>query len=184
MTNLVNMLVFQGVWFACVVGAAEDLWWLGPLTVLPLLGLCYWALRSRGQGRIALPFFLGLAIVGCAVEFAMTTGGVYQFARTGPLPGLVWMTALWVAFATTLPLSMRWLVTRPVLAGLSGAMFGPVCFLAGEKLGAIELLEPRWRAFAALALAWGLVLPVAGQVVVRAFASGQRQDSNEKLGQC
>ena len=63
------------------------------------------------------------------------------------------MLALWVAFATTLNHSLRWLMRRPIVAALAGAVFGPVAYLAGEKLGALSLPAPA-IALPMLAAAW------------------------------
>jgi hypothetical protein len=62
-------------------------------------------------------------------------------------------------FATTLNVSLRWLRGRPLLGALLGAVGGPLAYLAGAKLGGIELLEPA-LALSALAAGWALLLPL------------------------
>jgi hypothetical protein len=49
---------------------------------------------------------------------------------------------MWIAFATTLNVSMRWLRGRPELALLFGAVGGPLAFYAGERLGAVTVHRP------------------------------------------
>ena len=57
-----------------------------------------------------------------------------RFASAGSLPiAPFWMLALWIAFATTLNHSMRWLMHRPVVAAIGGAVFGPLAYLAGRN---------------------------------------------------
>jgi hypothetical protein len=54
---------------------------------------------------------------------------------------------------------MGWMRGRPVLTVLMGAVGGPLSYLAGEKLGAIELTQPV-QALAALAVAWAIAMPL------------------------
>ena len=63
------------------------------------------------------------------------------------------MVSLWIAFATTLNHSLRWLVNRPVAAALCGAIGGPLAYLAGAKLGALTIGAPL-PAIALIAVLW------------------------------
>jgi len=66
----------------------------------------------------------------------------------------VWILALWVSFASTLNLSMRWLRVYPALAVLFGALGGPLAYFAAQTLGAV-LLPQVPLSFVALGVAWG-----------------------------
>jgi uncharacterized membrane protein YfcA len=61
-------------------------------------------------------------------------------------------------FATTLNIAFRWLRDRLVLASLLGAVFGPLSYFAGARLGAV-VINDFPSALIALALAWALLLP-------------------------
>jgi hypothetical protein len=52
------------------------------------------------------------------------------------------MLCLWIAFATTLGHSLRWLMNRPVAAAAAGAVGGPLAYLAAGRLGALEIATP------------------------------------------
>jgi hypothetical protein len=52
------------------------------------------------------------------------------------------MLCLWIVFATTLGHSLRWLMNRPVAAAVAGAIGGPLAYLAGGRLGALEIATP------------------------------------------
>ena len=73
---------------------------------------------------------------------------------------------MWALFSTTLNVSMAWLKNRLVLASVMGAVFGPLSYLAGQRLGAIELLDTR-SAIVALAMIWALVMPVLTYAAAR-----------------
>jgi hypothetical protein len=70
-----------------------------------------------------------------------------------------WIITMWMLFATTLNVSMRWLRGKPRLAALFGLIGGPVTYFAGEELGGIVLLNPI-AASLALAIGWAIIMPV------------------------
>ncbi len=79
----------------------------------------------------------------------------------GPLPAPfapLWVLALWVLLGTTLDVSLRWLRGRWWLAALLGAVTGPLAYLGGARLGALQLLRPT-EAICAQAIGFGLLLP-------------------------
>ncbi|MEY2746222.1 MAG: hypothetical protein RL112_1264, partial [Planctomycetota bacterium] len=39
MRSLWNFAMFQAGWFACVLGAAERQWWIGPLCTVAILAV-------------------------------------------------------------------------------------------------------------------------------------------------
>jgi hypothetical protein len=65
---------------------------------------------------------------------------------------------MWLSFATTLNVSLRWLRKRLWTAAGFGAIGGPVSYFAGQQLGALQFVN-NGAALAALAVGWGLVIP-------------------------
>jgi hypothetical protein len=61
---------------------------------------------------------------------------------------------------------MGWLRGRPWLSLAFGAIGGPASYYAGQALGAIELLQPV-AAMIALAIGWGLILPLLFHVAAK-----------------
>jgi hypothetical protein len=55
------------------------------------------------------------------------------------------------------------------MAAIAGAVGGPLSYLAGEKLGAIELVAPT-NALLMLGLGWGVMMPLLA-VVARPAAA-------------
>jgi hypothetical protein len=78
-----------------------------------------------------------------------------------------WMLSLWIAFATTLNHSLRWLMSRPAAAGLAGLIGGPLAYLAGAKLGALTLVTPA-TTLPIIALLWTAAMRVLSMIVLRA----------------
>jgi hypothetical protein len=66
---------------------------------------------------------------------------------------------MWMLFATTLNLSLRWLKGRMLLAAVCGAVAGPLAYLGGEALGGVRFTDPT-AGLAALAFGWSVLLPL------------------------
>jgi hypothetical protein len=165
MKLLVNFAAFQLGWFACVLGAANGLPWFGPLVVCAAVAL------HLARARRPLPeLYLVLAAmgVGLVLDSLLLATGWLRYPAGLWLTGLApyWIIAMWALFATTLNVSMGWMSGRPALTVLMGAVGGPLSYLAGEKLGAIELTRPV-HALAALALAWAIAMPLLMRLAAR-----------------
>ena len=70
-----------------------------------------------------------------------------------------WLIMMWALFATTINLSMGWLKGRWALSVLMGAVFGPLAFIGGEKLGAVVFLDST-LSIVTLSIGWGLLMPL------------------------
>lgn len=70
------------------------------------------------------------------------------------------MIALWPNFATTLHSSLRWLAGHYIVAALLGAVAGPLSYYAGAQLGALTLHPTLAVSMIALAVVWGITLPI------------------------
>jgi hypothetical protein len=150
--TLLNALAFQGGWFACVLGGTP--WALAAgVLVLPLhLGLS----RSRRREAAVL---LVCAGIGIAHDLLWQRFGLLRFEgdAIGPLP--VWLAVLWLLFSTTLGHSLAWLQSRPLLAAALGAVFGPLSYCAGLRLGAAHSALEYWQVGLVMMPAWLVLLP-------------------------
>ena len=66
---------------------------------------------------------------------------------------------MWLLFATTLNVSMRWLRNKGWLAAFFGLIGGPLTYFAGEKLGGIILVD-QITALVALGIGWAVMMPM------------------------
>ena len=64
-----------------------------------------------------------------------------------------------MVFATTLNASMFWLAGRYRLAAVLGAICGPVSYVAGARLGAIEFPAHAGLSLVGIAVVWACVMP-------------------------
>jgi len=138
MFNICNIVAYQAVWLACVAGAAHGRPWLGALAASVVVAVHLALVDAR---KLDLKLIALAAVIGFMVDSALAAAGLIEFTSGVWVQGWTtyWMLALWVTFATTLMHSLHWLLDRPWLAVLTGALGGPVAYYAGARLGALRL---------------------------------------------
>lgn len=168
MANLANFLLFQGLWFAAVIGGARGEVWWGPAALVPCVGVFLW---SASDPRRSLVFVGTVGLVGTLLDTALLQLGLLEYASgVGALaPGLAppWITALWVGFATLPGRSMAWLQGRGQAAGLFGLVGGPLSFAAGVRMEATNWGGDPWLGALALGLEYALLMPLLLRLGVR-----------------
>lgn len=172
-SSLLNYLLYQAGWFACVLGAAAGWPGSGFLVAVTLvaLHLMLSADRRRELRRIALAVAIGVLVEGLHI-----TAGTYRFT-SGTVVALLpppWLLVMWAQMATTFDFSMRPVVARPAAAALFGAIGGPLAFLAGERLGAVTLDRPLAPGLALLAISWAIAMT--------ALAFGEQWEARRNSG--
>lgn len=159
MTLMVNAVLFQIGWFACVLGAARGLPWIGPFAAVAIIG---WHLSRAAQPKQELALVAAAALLGALFETLLVQLGWVHFETGVLVEGAApyWMVALWAIFATTLNVSLRSLRPHGWLAAVLGAIGGPVAYYAGARLGALEFGAPASApALAAIGIGWAILTP-------------------------
>ena len=159
MSLLLNYVLYQIGWFACVLGVAWGYQGLGVCIALSLVGIHIYLATDR---FLQLKLCLTAAAVGLTADAGQMWAGVFTFPKGTvvdwlPPPAI---TVLWLQFGTTLPYCMRWLSQRYAVCACFGLLGAPLAFFAGERLGAVEFMAPRWMHFAMLGLVWAIAVPL------------------------
>ncbi len=154
----VNLVLYQLGWFACVLGAAHGMPWLGALAVTLIVG---WHLARAAQPKRELALIAVAATLGALFDTLLIQSGWVRFDTGVLVPGTspYWMVALWANFATTLNVSLRSLRTRLGFGVMLGAIGGPAAYYAGAQLGAFELVA-FGAALTAIGVGWAILTPV------------------------
>lgn len=156
---LLNILGFQIGWFACVLGSANQMPWLGVL--ISCLVILVHLLRT--SERVFECKFFGVAvIIGIIFDGIPQSLGWIAFSPVTFWPEALpppWMIMLWALFASTINISLSWLQNRKTLAMLIGAIAGPLSYWSGARLGALQLINPS-AAIIYLSIGWGAIVPV------------------------
>ena len=156
--KLINFIAFQAGWFACVLGAANDLPWLGTLLVCLIVA---GHIKMADRPRVELQLLLLCVMLGLVFDSFLVSSGWVLYPSGMLISGVApyWILAMWALFSITLNFSMAWLKSSLVFASAMGAVFGPLSYIAGQRLGAIELIDYR-SSLIALAVIWALAMPI------------------------
>ncbi len=163
--TIAEWLGFQLVWLACALGAAGGSGIPGTVAALVFAAV---VVGSSGVRRGDVVAVAASGIAGLVLESVLAATGVVRFAAPWPFETIApaWMVALWIAFGATLATFAKALGPRLVTAAGIGAIAGPLAYLAGHRLGALQLAEPLPRSLLIVALIWAVVLP--GLIALRA----------------
>lgn len=158
MCVVINFIAFQAGWFASVIGAAQQMPWLGPLVLLGVIAI-HLSQATRPDKEIGLIISCGL--IGACFDSVLVASGWVTYASGYISTSLApyWIVTMWMLFATTLNSSMGWLKGKLALAAIMGGIAGPLSYLAGERLGGMSFVEPAY-AITFLAIGWAAVMPV------------------------
>lgn len=172
-----NFVAFQFGWFACVLGGAHGLPWVGTGIALIIVA---WHLMHAVRPKQELLLILSAAGIGMVFDSLLVALGWLTYPSGTLIAGTAphWIVALWMLFAITLNLSLAWLKRRPFVAVLFGAIGGPLAYLGGAKLGALNFIAPT-PALITLAVGWALFTPILVFLSLRFDGFVRRLDAAE-----
>ncbi len=157
MRLLANIVIYQVCWLACILGGANDL----PLAGVAAVALAVaWHLRLADAPRAEIALLVVAGLAGAVWDSLLVAAGWLVYPSGTLIAGTApyWIVALWVGFATTFNVSLRYFKPRLALAAMLGAIGGPLAFLAGERLGGVTFTDTT-TAMVALALGWATLMP-------------------------
>jgi hypothetical protein len=155
---VINIVLFQIGWFACVAGGARGAGWVGSALTLLIVA---WHLACAQRPALELRTVAGVTLLGGVWDSVLAAHGGFNYA-SGMFSAFAaphWIFALWALFATTLNVSLRWLRGRYIVSALLGAVSGPFVFWAGQQLHAVQFASPA-PALALQAAGWAVLLPL------------------------
>jgi len=155
---LVNVVAFKIGWVSSVVGAAQEMPWLGPVAAIVAIAI---HLSHAGRPATELTLIVVCATLGALFDSTLVALGWVEYSA-GVFSAMLapyWIITMWMLFATTLNVSLRWLKNRKVLAAAIGLVSGPGSYLAGNQIGAIAFVDQS-AALTALAIGWAILLPL------------------------
>jgi Protein of unknown function (DUF2878) len=158
-TEMLNYTLYQGGWFACILGAAWGWPTAGAALGVALIGV-HLALsgadRREEFALVGTALALGLVVEGFHVwsgSYARFTSGVVLAWMSPP-----WLLVMWAQFGTVCRGSLKRVMLDTWRAVVFGAVGGPIAFWAGERLGAVELARPSAEVFVRLGGTWAAAM--------------------------
>jgi hypothetical protein len=169
-----NILGFQAVWWACVLGAGAGWAWAGPLAAVAFAVLHLHATPTRARD---LRLMVAAMLLGLVLDSGLAASGLLVYAASGGSDVLApaWILALWAGFALTLTHSLAWFAQRPLAAALFGLVGGPLAYAgAGTVAAAVAFPQGGVIALVAVASCWAVAMPLL-YAVDRRFDAAQRE---------
>ncbi len=150
MNIIVNVAIYQAVWFLCVLGETR-----GAGLALLLLGL---HLFLSPVPMLDLKMMGLLLLAGLGIDGILHTLGFFSFnAAARPIP--FWLLVIWLALAILPHHSLAWLKSRVLLSAFLGALGGPLAYWAGVRLGVAYFNWSLPASLGLLAIIWALLWP-------------------------
>ncbi|MEO6117895.1 MAG: DUF2878 domain-containing protein [Methylotenera sp.] len=170
---IINFILFQIAWFACVLGAANAMPWLG----VGVTAIIIWHLYQAKQAKLEAFLMLIALIIAASFDQVMLSSNLIEYAHHGWSASIVpvWILALWLGFVTALNVSLRWMHDRKLVAILFGAIGGPLAYWSAAKLGAVTLLS--MNSYIALSIGWAVITPLL--LLISARLDGFKVDALE-----
>lgn len=141
MKQLIPILGLNVLWFACVLGAANNIMWPAVLILGALLLWAFTHEEAKSYTAILVVFSL---VCGTLFDgFLVFTGWVeyqqvwQQFSHLPP----IWILMLWAGFGALVVPAMQWLVERPRVGLPLMAIGAPLSYVSAAKLGAITIQD-------------------------------------------
>lgn len=135
MNIVVNALIFQMGWWACIFGVAMN--HEIPALLFCCALVCIHLYRSAIR-TTEIKLLLSAWVLGVGIDSTLQYSSVINFY--GWALGLLspfWLWMLWILFASTLNTSLAVLKkAHLILSAFTGLVFGPITYIAGAQLGA------------------------------------------------
>lgn len=152
---IINIAINQAAWWLCIL--------LGNQALLPLGALLLLHIGVSRNKLNELMIVILCGAIGFSVDHTLTQIGIYVFPESTTMHGLnsspAWLSALWLAFSTSLNHSLKFFQDNLILAAIVGAVAGPSTYLAASKLGAFSFAYDQILSVSFLALVWAMLFP-------------------------
>lgn len=150
---LLDIILFQIAWFACVLSSVSPF----PL-LLPLLGSFIILVRSASTQGITrlLPFAVSCLAMGLGGDACLVYLGFIDFSDYPSIFGVpFWMLLLWLNFGLMLHPLFEWFLKDGRRCFLGFSLGGALAYYSGHKFGVLHF-EQGWYSGLAVAIEWGL----------------------------
>jgi len=144
---ILNTVFFQALWFACVLGAgAYEMHWLAFSALIPLAALTWTSPVRSVDGLLAILAVL----VGLVIDNLWVLLGILSYPHTAFAP--FWIGLLWLGLGMSINHGLRFFRDLNWIGAMIVGVFAPITYMAGERFGAVEIVNLPMTA--CIAIAW------------------------------
>lgn len=173
--TVINGVLFQIGWWICMIGH---------IYIAVAYTLAFLLLHTKWLNKQQWLITVRIIVFGWALDsFLSFTGVINLEGDRQVLP--LWLLCIWVIFATTPFLSLKFLNKHLLLASVLGLVGGGLTYLAGDRLRSDISLgdpgDPSWYGGLVIGLVWSVFLPLLYAYLryVRVPPFNDVQDSTE-----
>ncbi len=153
---LVNFILFQIGWFACLL--IDSAWLYFIMAVLLLVHFLWVVPKLKIFSELSL--LIKVLFVGLCLEIFYLQVGVLVQANASSFPP-VWLLFIWVLFATTFAHSLLWLRNQLYVAAAFAAIAAPLSYYAGVQLNmSMSFHSNVLFSVGMIAVSWAIVFPL------------------------
>ena len=172
MMVILNIVLLNVLWFACVLGASNGLLWpaVACLFVLLMVTYIYEDINKKDFQVIVFSLLFGGIIDGFlhASGLLVYASPFHQLSYLPP----VWILFLWIGFAASIKIGMKWFLDNPILGVLVMTIGSPLSYFSASKLGAVQFGNMP-DAMIVIALGWMLYFICITQIF---YTKGSNED--------
>ena len=150
--KVINASLFNIAWLVCVIFGD-----LAAVMACVVVLFLHYLLVSRCVAEVGL--VLKVVILGWLVDTALFSANILTSDGGAIFPPL-WLSCLWLLFATTLNHCFFWFQQHNIVAMIVGAIAGPTSYYAGCQLSAITMGESSLTSLLIIALVWAVIFPL------------------------
>ena len=159
--TVINSLCFQGMWFATIYMASlkHSTWAIVPPLILSL----YYLLQNHPFITVrdrAIFGGIGLSL-GTISELLFWYLNLFSPVNEPLFLIPLWLLGLWLALFMMMPLELRSLLNRPVLAATLAFLSAPFSYISGAKLGAMVMNDHIVKTGLHVSIVWAFALYIA-----------------------
>ncbi len=148
---LINAVWFQLIWFSVILYQQRAVPFLLVSILLHLL--------VSPTRKIDFYLLIFISMFGVFGDVLLSFTGMYQFPNNELIP--IWLILLWCHFGFAFNHSLGWLSRFNIrLIALLGAIVGPLNYLAGHRLGAVDFSYSYLITLFSIGVIWAVNLPV------------------------
>ncbi|RDH43325.1 DUF2878 domain-containing protein [Zooshikella ganghwensis] len=146
---IANALLFEVGWFICVLAGSLP----ALISTLVILVIHF---KWIGNWRTERDIILITWLLGSALDSFLVQMNIIQL----PTPSLLiplWLSCLWILFATLLNHCLKWLQSRPLLSMALAPPFAALSYFAGSQL---TLVTIDTTGLVTIGICWAVLFPL------------------------
>ncbi len=153
MMVILNIVLLNLLWFACVLGASNGVLWpsvIG-LFVLLMVTFIYEDINKKDFNVILFSLLFGGLLDGFlhASGLLVYASPFHQLSYLPP----IWILFLWIGFAASIKIGMQWFLANPTIGVVIMTVGAPMSYYSASKLGAVEFVN-MFEAMLVIGLGW------------------------------